>query len=281
MFVSSPIDDVQALSTPFIALATSFWKKGMCNVHQNYLQLFWEIAKTSTLILFPAVLLFLGGMLMPELSATGLNSLLPYLQRIHEWFNLSIHPTFSLPAPLSSSVMIFLLRPIMDAILFRWLVKSLWERFFNIANHNKPREDEDSLRWRFLSSALYGLVHLVNDVSVPGTEIIETRVLEALKTGEVVFLGMTLQRRNWDSGMVKYLLNAQPFLQALGHGVVSGVLSWGLLCPLHQTFGFMSSLGAQYAWHTLWLVNIDTHILIRLFGRIFLPWSTSADKTDS
>ena len=105
-------------------------------------------------------------------------------------------------------------------------------------------------------------------------------MLETMQTGEIFFLGMTLHRRSWDVSIVEYLLKTQPFLQAVGSGVVNGVFSWGLLCPLHQMYGLMSSLGAQYAWQTLWLVNVDTQILIRLFGRIFLPWSGSREKAE-
>ena len=271
-----PVAVVQNDPSFLTVVATSFWKHGMCHVHQNYLQLLWDITKTSTLILSPVAMVFFLGMLAPASNSKGLDYLLVKLALLKEMISTPIHWIYSLPP--SSPGMIFLLRPIMDALIFRWLVKLVWEILFKLGNPSQPRHDKEALRWSFLSSFLYGLAHLIHSFSVPSADDLKTRMVETMQTGELVFLGMTLHRRSWDVSIVEYLLKTEPFFQAVGHGVINGVFSWGLLCPLHQMYGLMSSLGAQYAWQVLWLVKVDTQVLIRLFGRIFLPWSGSTDE---
>jgi len=262
--------------TRIASASSNFWRKGILSVHKQYLQLLWDITKTSSVILFPVALLFLLGMLVPEISATTLASLLRHLQRIKDTLHSTKDRMISVPVSLSSSEVAFLLQPIIDGVLYRWLIKSLWDR----CSTSQSRDDDNNknndhaLRWSVLSSLLYGFAHLMETFAAPDADLLKIQLIDALSTREIVFLGMTLRRRSWDPNVIEYLLRAQPILQALGRGVISGVLSWGLLCPLYHMYGLLSSVGAQYAWQILSLINADIQILVRLFVRIFLPWST-------
>ena len=270
---------------------TRFWSSGILQVHNHYLQLFWEVAYGSCKVLLPIFLSLVVGMVFfPNATKVVKQYLEVMLIRLQE--AISRFTLFPLAVYASSQNMkvtfgdyhqafkeaglpfwvAALTRPIVDAIIFRWAIKMISRGKNKDKNSSSP---DKALQWSILSSILYGLSHVGGSLPPPSPEILQAEVARTLREGELIVFGMTLFRENWDPASVELLLYTQPLFKALGRVVVHGIFSWGLLCPLYELHGLLASIGAQLAWSVLGLRRVDTQILMRILWRIFMPWSST------
>jgi hypothetical protein len=286
---------------------TQFWSWGVLEVHDHYLRLFWEVTKGSVYVLV-AVLLTLGLSAFPteEVPKEFLEGWLMRIQASISHVTLVPLVLYAKSQGMSSSITFYgdyhqafqemglplwlsvVTRPIVDGIVFRWAIKAIWDGCTRLAGKHKKEKASSSssssslgksLRWSVLSSILYGISHIGTSLPPPSPEYLQSQVELVLQEGYLTVFGMTFYRQHWNAALVEELLHTQPLLLAIGRGVVHAVLSWGLLCPLYQLQGLLASIGAQFTWLIFSLRHVDTQILLRVFSRIFLPWSTNATST--
>lgn len=279
----------------------NFWHHGLLQVHENFLHLFWKITKATTVIVIPiALLVILVHYCLPSpatpiivLLEFALDQLRTNLNRALLFPLLVYSKVKEIPVSFNDYNQVFrdlgmpiwlalLSRPVMDGILFRWAVKTCWDLYsLLLVNKSPVNSIDDDLRWSVLSSVLYAFSHSGWSLPPPSVEFLQREGERVLETGFLTFGGMSIYREHWNADIVKTLLRSQPLVMAIGRGVTSGILSWGLLCPLYAIHGFMASVGAQMAWGILGWRHVDTQILIRVLGRVFTPWSTPTQPTSS
>lgn len=280
-----------------------FWSSGIMQVHQNYLHLFWQVVKATFIIMLPTTcLLMIGYYYLPSHVTPIIHLLEVGLLQLQTWINQVILFPFLLYTRIVKVSILFndynqvlrgvgfptwlavLIRPILDGIFLRWTVKTLWDKVSKF-DANRAQENglpvSHALRWTIFSSILYAIAHSGGSLPPPNWDQLQLEVATALDTGFVRFGSMSLYREHWNTAVVETLLRTQPLLITLGNGVVSGVLSWGLLCPLHQIHGWLASIGAQLAWAIIGWAHLDTQLAVRVLGRIFTPWSNPKGSSPS
>jgi len=142
-------------------------------------------------------------------------------------------------------------RPLMDALLFRWGIKSLWGWWMQLQQEQPPSgpwTSGDALRtrqsWMIWSSILFALSHLRT-------------------TGALDQYWWT--RFSWGEDRNTMMAwSIQSALRLFVRVAIYALWSWGLLCPLYQSHGLLASVGAQLIWSLVRLARHNPSLLREL-----------------